>query len=118
LRQIRSLKALGAGTVICAEPTAQRQKLAKDSGADMIVNPITDDVVAACQKATGGLGVDVALDAWVPICGLKYSSNEYRSAGLANGKTLNTCISATRAGGQITNIGESANLPHLVLSYE
>jgi len=85
---IRSLKALGAGLVVCAEPTEQRRQIAKASGADIIVNPMTEDVVEACRKATDGQGVDVALDA----------------AGLANGMTLNTCINATRAGGQITNI--------------
>jgi len=93
---IRSLKALGAGTVICAEPTSQRQEIAKASGADVVVNPIKDDVAAACRKATNGRGVDVALDA----------------AGLANGNTLNTCIDSTRAGGMITNIAiHNAKVP-------
>jgi len=85
---IRSLRALGAKTVICAEPSKARQAIARASGAEHILNPITDDVVARCFELTGGEGVDVALDA----------------AGLASGITLNTAIKATKAGGTITNI--------------
>lgn len=98
---IRSLKALGAGKVICAEPTAQRQEIARASGADIVVNPITDSVVDACRKATDGRGVDVALDA----------------AGLSSGQTLNTCVEATRAGGMITNIAiHNAKVPFDLVS--
>lgn len=50
-------------TVICAEPSKARQAIARASGAEHILNPITDDVVAKCFELTGGEGVDVALDA-------------------------------------------------------
>ncbi|HOX40485.1 MAG TPA: zinc-dependent alcohol dehydrogenase family protein [Candidatus Brocadiia bacterium] len=56
------LKASGAGKVIVAEISPFRSKLAKKSGADIVVNPQKDDVAAIVKEETGG-GPEVVVDA-------------------------------------------------------
>jgi threonine 3-dehydrogenase len=55
-------KACGASTVFAIEPNAQRRALAKTMGADVLCDPIHDDVEAMVKAATGGNGVDVLLE--------------------------------------------------------
>jgi threonine dehydrogenase-like Zn-dependent dehydrogenase len=50
--------------VAVSEPTAQRSSLARKLGADIVLNPLKDDVVAECHRLSNGAqGVDVAFDA-------------------------------------------------------
>ncbi len=48
--------------VIVAESVAVRQKLARELGADLVVDPTDAGCLDAIREATGGVGVDKALD--------------------------------------------------------
>ena len=54
-------RALGAGPIIVSEPIAERRALAKLWGADLVLDPATDDVKGAVRDATGGLGADAVI---------------------------------------------------------
>ncbi|MSQ31013.1 MAG: hypothetical protein EXR64_03160 [Dehalococcoidia bacterium] len=54
-------RALGAGPIIVSEPIAERRATAKRWGADVVLDPATDDVKAAVRAATGGLGADAVI---------------------------------------------------------
>ena len=51
-------RAAGAGPIIVSEPVAERRKIAKRWGADVVIDPTTEDAVAITKEATGGLGAD------------------------------------------------------------
>ncbi len=59
LMAVNVAKAAGAKKVIAVEINEYRQKLAKELGADLIINPIKEDVIAAVYDATNGKGADV-----------------------------------------------------------
>lgn len=77
----------GAGLVIGVESKPNRSTMARKFGADLIVDFSKEDPVEAIRKATGGKGVDTAIEA----------------LGLAS--TFAACVSATRPGGTISNVG-------------
>ncbi len=77
----------GAGLVIGVESKPNRASLARRYGADLIVDFTREDPVEAIRKATGGKGVDTAIEA------------------LGLPATFAACISATRPGGTISNVG-------------
>lgn len=55
-------KAVGASKVIAIDVNEYRLNLAKELGADLCINPMKEDVIAAVLAATGGLGVDVVAE--------------------------------------------------------
>ncbi|WP_461866978.1 L-threonine 3-dehydrogenase [Thermococcus sp.] len=55
-------KASGAYPVIVSEPSEFRRKLAKEVGADYVINPFEEDVVKEVKDITDGNGVDVFLE--------------------------------------------------------
>ncbi len=55
-------KSRGA-TVIVSEPNERRLAMAKDFGADYLVNPVKDDLDGFIAKLTGGEGVNVVFEA-------------------------------------------------------
>lgn len=55
-------KACGASTIFAIEPNASRRELAGRIGADVLLNPSSDDVEATVKSATDGNGVDVLLE--------------------------------------------------------
>jgi threonine dehydrogenase-like Zn-dependent dehydrogenase len=55
-------KAAGACPLIVSEPTARRAAWARELGADLVIDPTSDDVAEEARRATGGIGVDVAVD--------------------------------------------------------
>lgn len=55
-------KAAGASTVIAVEMSAARKKLAKECGADVILDPKECDVIAEIKKLTKGSGADVSFE--------------------------------------------------------
>lgn len=55
-------KAYGAKQIVAIEVNEYRRNLAKELGADVIINPLEDDVVAAVKKATNGKGIDVVCE--------------------------------------------------------
>src|SRR5712691_4251329 len=78
---------LGAGLVIAVESKPDRMALAKQVGADVVVDPTKGDVVDQIKRLTGGDGVDSAIEA------------------LGHPLTFENCLKATRPGGVISNIG-------------
>lgn len=77
----------GAGLVIGVESKPDRASMARKFGADLVVDFTKEDPVEAIRKATGGVGVDTAIEA------------------LGSATTFAACVSATRPGGTISNIG-------------
>lgn len=89
---------LGAGLVIGVESVPRRKELAMHFGADHVIDFNEVDPVEAIMDLTDGQGVDASIEA------------------LGAQKTFEDCISATRPGGTISNIGyhgegDTVNIP-------
>lgn len=54
-------RAAGAGPIISIEPMAERREIAKRWGADVVIDPTTEDAVAITKDVTGGGADAVAL---------------------------------------------------------
>lgn len=80
-------KLRGAGLILGVESVPSRQKLARDFGADEIVDFTKEDVVDRVMELTGGEGVDTAIEA------------------LGADATFQTAVKITKPGGTISNIG-------------
>lgn len=78
---------LGAATVIAVDQVDRRLKLAKEYGADVVVNFAKEDAVARILEITGGEGVDSAIEA------------------VGHQKPFENCVKVTRPGGTISNAG-------------
>jgi 2-desacetyl-2-hydroxyethyl bacteriochlorophyllide A dehydrogenase len=63
LSLLLGLKAHGVAKVIVSELSESRKQLARDFGADLVVDPREQDLVATVREATGGRGADVSFDA-------------------------------------------------------
>lgn len=55
------LRAFGCENIIVSEPTTVRAKQ-NEVIADLVLNPVNDDIGARCRERTGGEGVDVVFD--------------------------------------------------------
>jgi isopropanol dehydrogenase (NADP+) len=87
LMAIQGSKLLGAGQVIAVENVPRRQALARQYGADEVVDFSSEDVVARIRELTDGKGVDSAIEA------------------LGSEATFMNCVRVTRPGGTISNVG-------------
>jgi (R,R)-butanediol dehydrogenase/meso-butanediol dehydrogenase/diacetyl reductase len=83
---VQCLKAVGAGQIIVAEVAEARKRKALEIGADVVIDPTEEDVVARVKELTDGEGVEHSFDA----------------AGIQ--QTLQTALHATRKGGTVTII--------------
>ena len=63
LLTMQVLKAAGASSVIVSEPAPARAESARILGADVVLNPVAEDVVERVLELSGGPGVPVAFDA-------------------------------------------------------
>ena len=54
-------RAAGVGPIIVSEPVAARRAIAERWGADVVLDPATDDVVGAVKAATDGYGADAVV---------------------------------------------------------
>lgn len=93
-------KLLGAGLIIAVESMPNRQKLARQFGADVVVDFTKVDPVEEIKKLTNGVGVDSAIEA------------------LGGQVTFEPCIKCTRPGGTISvagyfGEGEYVKIPRL-----
>ncbi|WP_422931674.1 NAD(P)-dependent alcohol dehydrogenase [Singulisphaera sp. PoT] len=91
---------LGAGLVIAVESIPRRQELAKNYGADVVIDPAQGDVIAEIQRLTGNAGVDSSIEC------------------LGAPTTFRSCVRATRPGGTISiagyfGHGDSIEIPRL-----
>ena len=59
---LAAAKALGARSVFATDISDFRLELAEKMGADLVLNPLRDDIEGALREATGGEGVDVLLE--------------------------------------------------------
>jgi S-(hydroxymethyl)glutathione dehydrogenase/alcohol dehydrogenase len=84
---VQGARLAGASRIIVSDPVEQRREAAADFGATDFLDPGRDDVVAATQELTSGIGVDYAFDA----------------AGHAN--LLDAGLRATRRGGTTVGVG-------------
>ena len=87
LMAVVGARLLGAGLVIGVDSVPQRMDLAKEYGADVVVNLSKTDPVEAIMNLTHGEGVDSAMEA------------------VGAQAPLEGCIKVTRPGGTISNIG-------------
>jgi isopropanol dehydrogenase (NADP+) len=78
---------LGAGLIIAVESIPRRKELARQYGADVVIDHTEQDPVEAIRELTGGQGVDSAIEA------------------LGAQATFEACVKATRPGGTISNTG-------------
>ena len=53
----------GAAKVLVSEPVAEKRKLAKQLGADVVVDPLKEDLLAISNKLTDGRGFNVCIEA-------------------------------------------------------
>lgn len=78
---IQCLKARGVKEVIVVEGAKERQNFARHFGGTEIVDPFKEDVVQRVKELTGGVGVDVALDAAGVPASLKSAFGSVRIRG-------------------------------------
>jgi threonine dehydrogenase-like Zn-dependent dehydrogenase len=76
----------GASLVIGVDSIPKRQEMARRMGADVVLDPKQQDVVAEIKRLTGG-GVDVAIEA----------------LGLSS--TFENCLRSVRPGGTVSSLG-------------
>src|ERR1700741_4999670 len=62
LMSIAVAKACGSSTVFATETNGHRREMAKQMGADVVINPAAEDAVKKILAETGGTGVDVLLE--------------------------------------------------------
>src|SRR5271166_1332674 len=62
LMSIAVAKACGSSTVFATETNAERRAMATKMGADVAIDPSTEDPVKIILEATGGTGVDALLE--------------------------------------------------------
>lgn len=94
------LKAAGAGLIAVVEIAAARQEMAKNLGADLLLDPTKVDVAEEILKVTAGQGADIAIDC----------------AGL--NATVRSSIGAVRRGGVVVMVaiwGHKAEMDMLSL---
>jgi (R,R)-butanediol dehydrogenase/meso-butanediol dehydrogenase/diacetyl reductase len=84
---VLAVLAAGAGEVYLSEPNQRRAKRAEVLGATAVLDPTTTDVHADVLERTDGLGADVAIEC------------------VGNQAALQTCLSATRTGGTVAQVG-------------
>ncbi|MFP4624062.1 MAG: NAD(P)-dependent alcohol dehydrogenase [Gemmatimonadota bacterium] len=77
----------GAGYVIAVESVPRRQELARQFGADEVVDFASEDPVERILELTGGEGVDASVEA------------------LGASAVLKQCVKVTKPGGRISNAG-------------
>jgi L-iditol 2-dehydrogenase len=77
----------GAARILVSDPAAHRRETAQRLGADVVVDPLATDVAAAGRDMTGGLGVDIALEA------------------VGSVQTVRDCLALPRRGGTAVVMG-------------
>jgi L-iditol 2-dehydrogenase len=84
---IQVLRAKGCGTIIAVDLEEERLTLARELGADVVLNPKKDDIRKEVEALTGGRGADIAFE----VVGIT--------------ATVRTAIESVRKGGTVTLVG-------------
>ncbi|MDA8219519.1 MAG: zinc-dependent dehydrogenase [Dehalococcoidales bacterium] len=74
----------GATHVYISEPNDARRQTALEFGADKVINPMTEDVVAKAKEWTGNLGVDVVIVASGVPAAMEAGMRALRKGGTFN----------------------------------
>lgn len=96
LMAIAGARLRGAGLIVGVEADPKRRQLARDYGAHVVIDFTKEDPVKRILELTEGLGVDTAIEA------------------LGSAETFEECVSVTKPGGTISNVGyhgEGATVP-------
>jgi threonine 3-dehydrogenase len=84
LMSIALAKACGSSTVFATETNEHRRKLAREMGADFVLNPLAEDPVKKILEATGGTGVDVLLEMSGQPAAIQQGFKALRAGGRAS----------------------------------
>lgn len=95
LLTLLAAKLKGAGLVIVTDKSQHRLEMARRLGADLAIDVDQQEPVEAVRAATGGLGADVTFEA------------------VGFGPTVQQALAVTRTGGNVTWIGNSAQMIEL-----
>lgn len=82
---------MGASLIVAVEGVPERIAMARRLGADVVVNFRQEDALEEIRRATGGRGVDVAIEA------------------LGTQGTFESCLRALRPGGRLSSLGVYAS---------
>lgn len=74
-------KLAGAARIIVLEPNRERAQIARDLGADAVIDPVSQDPVAAVKRLTDGYGSHVAVDFSGSTAGLSTAMQYLRPEG-------------------------------------
>jgi len=84
LMSIAVAKACGSSTVFATETNDHRRAMAKQMGADVVLNPAEGDAVKKILEATGGTGVDVLLEMSGNAAAIQQGFKALRAGGRAS----------------------------------
>jgi threonine 3-dehydrogenase len=78
---VTSASTLGAAQTIATDVSPDRLAIARQVGADMVLNPLNDDICQQIMESTDGIGVDVIIEASGNIAAIKQSFGFLRKGG-------------------------------------
>lgn len=81
LAVVQALKAKSTEKIIVSEVASRRREFAKQFGADYVLDPTKDDIVARVREICDGRGADVAFDAAGVQAGLDQAILSIRARG-------------------------------------
>jgi threonine 3-dehydrogenase len=84
LMSIAVAKACGSSTVFATETNEHRRAMAREMGADFVLNPAAEDVVKKILETTGGTGVDVLLEMSGQPAAIQQGFKALRAGGRAS----------------------------------
>lgn len=84
LFSIAVAKACGAARVFAVEVNEHRRRVAAEMGADVVLNPATDNVVERIKDETGGTGADVLLEMSGVATAMRAGLGALRTGGRAS----------------------------------
>jgi S-(hydroxymethyl)glutathione dehydrogenase/alcohol dehydrogenase len=99
LSAVAGARLAGIAPVVAVDRSPERLCLARELGADVTVDAVAEDVIAAVRGVTGGRGADHVIEA----------------AGSA--AAMRTALEVTRAGGELTLLGKLAVDDELALRF-
>ena len=82
LLTVQALRAAGCGRIISVDLEEARLAMARNLGADVILNPRIIDVPAAIREVTGGRGADIAMEAVGAAATVRMSIDSVRKGGV------------------------------------
>jgi L-iditol 2-dehydrogenase len=87
----------GAAKIIVSEPSEYRRQLATRMGADVVVDPLSEDLAVVVAQETGGLGVSAAFEC------------------ITHSHTMQQAISLVHNGGVVLGVGNASPQDRLAL---